>query len=121
MVLFGKKISLTTQIFIAMILGAIMGLGFGPAMKSVGFIGTIWLNCVKMIVIPMVLVTIITGIISQKNLSSLGRIAVRIIIYYIMTTLVATVVGLAVTGVLRPGEFANFTGLASKRLWGRQI
>lgn len=118
MVLFGKKISLTTQIFIAMILGAIMGMAFGPAMKSVGFIGTIWLNCVKMIVIPMVLVTIITGIISQKNLSSLGRIAVRIIIYYILTTLVATVVGLAVTGVLRPGEFANFTGLASKKVVG---
>lgn len=118
MVLFGKKISLTTQIFIAMILGAIMGMAFGPAMKSVGFIGTIWLNCVKMIVIPMVLVTIITGIISQKNLSSLGRIAVRIIIYYILTTLVATVVGLVVTGVLRPGEFANFTGLASKKVVG---
>ncbi len=118
MVLFGKKISLTTQIFIAMILGAVMGLAFGPAMKSVGFIGTIWLNCVKMIVIPMVLVTIITGIISQKNLSSLGRIAVRIICYYILTTLVATVVGLVVTGVLRPGEFANFTGLASKNVVG---
>ena len=118
MVLFGKKFSLTTQIFIAMIFGAIMGLAFGPAMKSLGFIGTIWLNCVKMIVIPMVLVTIITGIISQKDLGSLGRIAVRIIVYYILTTLVATVVGLVVTNILRPGEFANFTGLASKKVVG---
>lgn len=118
MVLFGKKFSLTTQIFIAMIFGAIMGLAFGPAMKSLGFIGTIWLNCVKMIVIPMVLVTIITGIISQKDLGSLGRIAVRIIVYYILTTLVATIVGLVVTNILRPGEFANFTGLASKKVVG---
>ena len=118
MELFGKKISLTTQIFIAMILGAILGLMFGPTMKALGFIGTIWLNCVKMIVVPMVLVTIITGIISQKNLSSLGRIAFRIIAYYILTTLVATVVGLVVTGVLRPGDFANFTGLASKKVVG---
>ena len=118
MELFGKKISLTTQIFIAMILGAILGLIFGPTMKALGFIGTIWLNCVKMIVVPMVLVTIITGIISQKNLISLGRIAFRIITYYILTTLVATVVGLAVTGILRPGDFANFTGLASKKVVG---
>ncbi len=118
MIIFGKKLSLTTQIFIAMILGALLGLAFGPAMKSVGFIGTIWLNCVKMIVVPMVLVTIITGIISQKDLSSLGRIAARIIAYYILTTLVATVVGLLVTNVLCPGEFANFTGLASKKVVG---
>lgn len=114
----GKKISLTTQIFIAMLIGAVCGLAFGDTMLQLEFIGTIWLNCVKMIVVPMILVTIITGIISQKDLGSLGRIAVRIIAYYILTTLVASVVGLLVTGVIRPGELANFTGLASKQVTG---
>ena len=70
----GKKISLTTQIFVAMIIGSIAGLICGDIIKQVAFIGTIWLNCVKMIVVPMVFFTIITGITSQKNLSSLGRI-----------------------------------------------
>lgn len=77
----GKKISLTTQIFVAMIIGSIAGLICGDIMKQVAFIGTIWLNCVKMIVVPMVFFTIITGITSQKNLSSLGRIAGHIIAY----------------------------------------
>ena len=76
----GKKIGLSTQVFSAMILGAVFGLLFGGVMVKLEFIGTIWLNCIKMIVVPMVLMTIITGITSQKDLKSLGRIAVRIMV-----------------------------------------
>ena len=43
----GKKFSLTTQIFVAMIIGSIAGLICGDIMKQVAFIGTIWLNCVN--------------------------------------------------------------------------
>lgn len=114
----GKKISLSTQVFSAMILGAIFGLIFSNVMIELEFIGTIWLNCIKMIVVPMVLMTIITGITSQKDLKSLGRIAVRIMIYYVLTTLIATVIGLATAAVLKPGVHANFTGLASKEISG---
>ena len=66
MVIAGKKIGLTTQIFIAMILGSIFGLVFSQLAMDLEFIGTIWLNCIKMIVVPMVLFTIITGIVSQN-------------------------------------------------------
>lgn len=111
----GKKIGLSTQVFSAMILGAVFGLLFGGVMVKLEFIGTIWLNCIKMIVVPMVLMTIITGITSQKDLKSLGRIAVRIMVYYVLTTLVATVIGLATASVLKPGVHANFTGLATSR------
>lgn len=114
----GKKIGLSTQVFSAMILGAVFGLLFGGVMVKLEFIGTIWLNCIKMIVVPMVLMTIITGITSQKDLKSLGRIAVRIMVYYVLTTLVATVIGLATASVLKPGVHANFTGLASKEVSG---
>ena len=79
----GKKIGLSTQVFAAMIVGAIFGLVIGDIMVELEFIGTIWLNCIKMIVVPMVLMTIITGITSQKDLKSLGRIAVRIMVYYV--------------------------------------
>ena len=90
-----------------MILGAVFGLLFGGVMVKLEFIGTIWLNCIKMIVVPMVLMTIITGITSQKDLKSLGRIAVRIMVYYVLTTLVATVIGLATASVLKPGVHAK--------------
>ena len=114
----GKKIGLSTQVFAAMILGAILGLLFGDVMVELEFIGTIWLNCIKMIVVPMVLMTIITGITSQQDLKSLGRIAVRIMVYYVATTLIASVVGLAVAGVIQPGKIANFTGLEGQEISG---
>lgn len=114
----GKKVSLTTQIFISMILGAILGLAIGEPMTKLGFIGNIWLNCIKMIVVPMVIVTIITGITSQKDVKSLGRISVRIMSYYILTTLVACAIGLIVALIVKPGAVVNFTGLASKEISG---
>ncbi len=104
MVIHGKKISLTTQIFTAMVLGSLAGLVGGKTMVQLGFIGDIWLNCIKMIVIPMVVCTIITGIISQDNLTSLKRVSRRIITYYVITTVLACVVGLVVASVLQPGH-----------------
>ncbi|WZL72383.1 dicarboxylate/amino acid:cation symporter [Clostridiaceae bacterium 35-E11] len=114
----GKKISLTTQVFLAMLLGAILGLVVGEPMTQLGFIGKIWLNCIKMIVVPMVICTIITGITSQKDVKSLGRISVRIMTYYILTTLVACAIGLAVASIIKPGTMSNFTGLASQEITG---
>lgn len=114
----GKKIGLTTQVFIAMVLGAIFGLVIGKPMNEVGFIGDIWLNMIKMIVVPMVLVTIITGITSQKDTKSLGRISVRIMSYYVITTLIATAIGIAVAMIIKPGNVANLAGLASKEVTG---
>lgn len=118
MIIFGKKISLTTQIFISMILGSIAGLLNGEIMVQLGFIGDIWLNCIKMIVVPMVICTIITGIVSQNNLTSLKRVSTRIIMYYVLTTIMACIVGLIVATVLQPGHFANFSGLETKKVTG---
>ena len=114
----GKKISLTTQVFVAMILGALFGLIIGEPMIQLGFIGDIWLNMIKMIVVPMVIVTIVTGITSQKDTKSLGRISIRIMAFYLITTLVATGIGLAVALLVKPGNIANFTGLASQEISG---
>ncbi len=114
----GRKVSLTTQIFAAMILGSIAGLLGGKTMVSLGFIGDIWLNCIKMIVIPMVICTIVSGIISQDSLTSLKRVSSRIIAYYIITTILACIVGIVVASIIQPGHFANFSGLDTKKVTG---
>ena len=118
MTICGKKISLTTQIFLAMVLGTIAGLVIGKPMTQLGFIGDIWLNCIKMIVVPMVICTIVTGIISQDSLGALKRVSVRIIAYYIITTILACFVGIIVASILQPGSFANFAGLATQKITG---
>lgn len=118
MVIGGKKVSLTTQVFVAMILGSIAGLLWGRTMVQLGFIGDIWLNCIKMIVVPMVICTIVTGIISQDSLSSLKRVSTRIIAYFVVTTMLACVVGIVTSTVLQPGKLANFAGMATAQIKG---
>jgi Na+/H+-dicarboxylate symporter len=112
--MFKKKPSLTTMIFIAMILGAILGITVGAPMKQIGFIGDIWLNCIKMMVVPMVFTTITAGIAAQKDAKSIGRIGVRITLYYIFTTLMACAVGLIVANILKPGVGLSLMGMESQ-------
>jgi len=114
----GKKINLATQIFIAMLAGALIGFLVGERMIELGFIGTIWLNCVKLLIAPMVFVVLITGVTSQKDIMSLGRVAIRIVAYYVITTALAAAVGIATASVIKPGTFANLTGLQSVDISG---
>lgn len=96
----------------AMILGAVLGILFGETMCSFKFIGDIWLNCIKMILVPLVTCMVVTAIGGQKDLSTLGRIALRIMIYYFATTIIAILIGLGVTALFQPGLSFNVAGLA---------
>lgn len=112
------KSSLAIQVFIAMALGIIAGLLAPAAMVNFGFIGTMWLNGIKMLIIPMILTTLVVGIISQKDLGSLGRIAFRIMAYYVCTTIFAATVGIISAKVLRPGLIANLSNIAANEVSG---
>ena len=106
-----KKIknNLALQIFIALVLAIIAGLLFGE--KGAGFansyikpFGTIFLNLLKFIVCPIVLFSILCGMISMKDIRKVGSIGVKTIVYYMLTTAVAIVIGL-VLGQLMKGAF----------------
>lgn len=87
----------------AIILGAILGLVLGETASGLKFIGTIWLNCIKLIMVPLVLCILVTSIGSQQDLSSLGRVATRIVAFYMTTTVMAIAIGIAVAFVFKPG------------------
>lgn len=87
----------------AIILGAIIGLAFGETACELKFIGTIWLSCIQLIMIPLVLCMVITSIGNQRDLSSLGRVASRIIAYYMLTTVMAIIIGLMIAFIFKPG------------------
>ena len=93
-----KKLPLATQIFIALVLGIITGLLMqNHADITDAYIkpvGTIFLNLLKFIVVPIVLFSIMSGIISLSDIRKVGSIGVKIIIYYMCTTAVAIVIGL---------------------------
>ena len=93
-----KKISLAMQIFIAMVLAIAAGLLLqGQADFANTFIkpfGTIFLNLVKFIVVPIVLFSIMCGIISMKDIRKVGSIGLKTVVFYLCTTAFAVTIGL---------------------------
>ncbi len=102
-----KKLSLAVQIFIGLGLGIIAGLIFmvtGQADIAVNYVkpfGTIFLNLIKFIVVPIVLCSIICGVISMKDIRKVGSIGWKTVVYYMITTACAVVIGLIFANIFK--------------------
>ena len=92
-----RKISDITMILIAMLLGSLAGIIIGKPATYIGFIGDIWLNLMKMFLVPIVVCMLVKGISSMDSPEALGRIGIKIIVFYIFTTICAGVLGIGVT------------------------
>ena len=97
-----KKLSLPVQIFIALGLGIVAGLiflsmGEGGVAFAVDYIkpfGTIFLNLLKFIVVPIVITSIVQGVVSLSDIKKVGTIGLKTVIYYFLTTAFAITIGL---------------------------
>ena len=101
-----KKMSLALQIFIALVLAIIVGMILGTngaafAGKYIKPFGTIFLNLIKFIVCPIVLVSIINGIISMKDVRTVGSIGLKTIVFYLCTTALAITIGLFIASLAK--------------------
>ena len=102
-----KKMSLAGQIFIGLGLGIIAGLIFlaaGKADWAVNYVkpfGTIFLNLIKFIVVPIVLTSIIAGVISMRDIRKVGAIGWKTVVYYMLTTACAVVIGLVFANIFK--------------------
>ncbi len=107
-----KKLSLAAQIFIALVLGIIAGLLMqGHAEFATSYIkpfGTIFLNLVKFIVCPIVLFSIMSGVISMKDIKKVGSIGLKTVVYYLFTTALAVTIGLIGANLFK-GTFPALT------------
>lgn len=105
-----KKLSLAMQIFIGLALGIIAGLIFmftGKAEWAESYVkpfGTIFLNLLKFIVVPIVLTSIIAGVISMSDIRKVGSIGWKTVVYYMCTTAFAVVIGLILANIFK-GSF----------------
>ena len=101
------KLALHWQMGIALILGATLGFIFCDSYSVWGNvingIGDIFLHAINMIVIPLVFLSTVLGISTMTDSKSMGRIAVKTFLYFIVTAVLAAVVGVIVTDALRPG------------------
>ncbi len=111
-----KKPALAVYIVGALVLGIIVGLFMTDvpeiADEYIAPFGTIFLNLIQFIVIPIVFFSIISGIISMKDIRKVGTIGIKTIIYFFMTTAVALVIALIISNLFK-GSFAvlETTGL----------
>ena len=103
-----KKISLPLLIFIAMAAGIAVGLVAAMNPAWVSFIttyvkpfGTIFVNLLKAVVVPVVLLSIICGMISMEDVKKVGSIGWKTLVYYMGTTAVAIVIGLTVANLFK--------------------
>ena len=93
-----KKLSLTSQIAIALVLAVVAGILLQDYADFVNEyirpLGNIFLNLLKFIVVPLVLFSIMAGILSMNDVSKLGRLGLRALLYFMFTTVIAVALGL---------------------------
>ena len=105
------RIQLHWQILIALILAVLAGLAVDPETEVLGvsvvavfdFLGTLFLNALKMLIVPLIVSSIITGIAGIGQSEALGRLGVRTLGYYLVTSLFAILTGLLLVNWIQPG------------------
>jgi proton glutamate symport protein len=98
-----KKLSLTSWIFIALIIGILIGIFFPSFAVQLAPISNIFLRLIKSIVGPLLFGTLIYGISSAGELKTMGRIALKAIAYFEVATTLALVIGLVMVNLFQPG------------------
>lgn len=105
------KLKLHWQILIALVLAVVVGLLierdtglFGITLYGIfAFLGELFLNALKMLIVPLIVSSIIVGVSGIGGSGALGRLGGKTIAYYAMTSLFAILVGLAVVNLIEPG------------------
>lgn len=105
------KLKLHWQILIALGLAVVLGSWTGTEAELLGvrlyavydFIGTLFLNALKMLIVPLIVASIITGISGVGGGEALGRLGGKTVVFYLATSLLAILVGLLVVNLLSPG------------------
>ena len=106
--------NLSVKIFIALVLSVVVGLIAGaPAVPFIKWwiapIGTMFINLIKMMIVPVVFSSLIVGMTSIGDTKKLGRIGVKTVAIYLVTTAIAILIGFAVAGLFHPGLGLSIT------------
>lgn len=102
---------LPVQVLIAIIAGVAVGAVFPASADALRPLGDLFIKLVRMVIAPVIFVSIVTGIAGMRDLGALGRVAARALGYFAVMSTFALVLGLVVANVVRPGAgFAIATG-----------
>ena len=102
-----KKLALHWQILIGMALGVVFALLGGEAVSYIDWIGTLFLRLLRMIIVPLIVASIVSGVAGQASAAGLGKLGLKTLAYYLSTSLLAIVVGLFLVNLIQPGVGAE--------------
>ena len=107
------KLALHWKIVIGMVLGLLLGLLMknlemkGIVVDWIKPFGTIFINLLKMIAVPLIVVSLIVGLSDLKDISKLSKLGGRTVVLYLFTTVTAVCIGLVLANIIKPGGFIN--------------
>jgi proton glutamate symport protein len=109
-----KKRSLSFYIFLAILGGIVNGLAFGEAiLPFVQPLSTIFLRSLKMIILPLIITSILSGVLGIGTAKGLGRLGLKTFSYFLVSSLLAIFIGQGLVNCIRPGDGADL-GLSEK-------
>ena len=97
------RIMLWKRILGALVAGVIIGMLWGSDAASIAWIGDLFVRLIRMVVVPLVFVTLVSGVVSMGDPSKLGSLGVKTLAVYMSTTLAAILIGLTLAAYLQPG------------------
>ncbi|MFD1706093.1 cation:dicarboxylate symporter family transporter [Siminovitchia sediminis] len=109
------KFTLATQILVGLVLGIIVGAIFygNPAVETyLQPIGTMFINMIKMIVVPIIISTLIVGVAGTGDLKQLGKLGGKTLLYFEIVTTIAIIVGLMAANIFKPGAGLDMSSLS---------
>jgi proton glutamate symport protein len=101
------RLKLHWQIFIALVLGILCGLFLKDYVGYVGWLGDVFLRALKMIIIPLVFSSIVTGVANIGNARNIGRLGFKTMVFYLSTSTLAIFTGFLLVNLFKPGIRAN--------------
>ncbi|MBT5384321.1 MAG: dicarboxylate/amino acid:cation symporter [Kordiimonadaceae bacterium] len=98
------------RILLALVLGVIVGSIFGEAAANLKWIGDVFIKLIRMIVVPLVFVTLVSGVVAMGSPSKLASIGAKTMGSFLLTTIGAITIGLFLAFLIQPGNGVSITG-----------
>jgi Na+/H+-dicarboxylate symporter len=103
-----KKLTLTHYIFIGFFLGIVAGWVFGEGIAPIAEpLAEVFLRLLRMAIMPLIITSIISGVVSVGSATGLGRLGIKTLSYYILSSLIAIFTGLVLVNIFKPGVGAE--------------
>ena len=105
-----RRRSIGTQIFLGMAIGAIVGVAMGPEAARLKPVGDIFIRLLVMAAIPLIFFTLMSGLTTIREAGFVGRLTGRILVYYVVTSVIAFTIAILVMDALQPGAGFQLKG-----------